>query len=202
MSAMRSDRPSCPACHQADGVAKVSSIAHSGLPSQPTAQPGPTASPCAYQHLALPAAPVLRSAWNVQSICWLTLLVVLLLGGALGCYIAPQAITCCWGTTNQDAWPTIATDSPSPGVLGGMLALAWLLGGIWLVPLSILVIKREQTLRRAQYAVAMVEWLQAQTLWQALYYCACDDGVFLPGSQRVIPATQVQEFLFSAQKLS
>ena len=202
MSEIPSDSPPCPACHRADRVAKVSILVNRGMPSNGEVRRAGVPSCGAYQHLALPAPPVRQSAWNVQCACWLTLVFVLFLGGALGLFAAPQMITLGLGLPSGELWTTNTggAGTPVPPALRWTLALAWLASGICLVVLSMQAIRREQTLHRAQYAVAMVEWLQVQALWQALYYCAADDGVFLPGSQHVIPALRVQEYLLGGQK--
>lgn len=199
MSKTPSDKPSCPACHRIDGVIQVSLLVNSGIPINASAQP---LSSDTYRRLALPPAPLLRSVWTVQCICWLSLVLLIFVGGAVGVYAAPQVITS-FGPSLAGDWriSTASDGAPLPEVLRGGLALTWLVGGIWLMLFLIQALRQEQTLRRAQYAVAMVGWFQVEALWQALYYCAQDDGVFLPGSQRVIPAAQAQEFLINGQRV-
>jgi hypothetical protein len=39
-------------------------------------------------------------------------------------------------------------------------------------------------------------WGQAKSKWSQLWYCARDDGVFIAGQRRLIPAEQTQAFIY------
>ena len=182
---------------------KVSLLVNSGMPINAGAEAAQILSARIRLSVALPPAPRLRSVWTVQCVCWLILALLVCIGGAAGIYVAPQAMLLLRPSVAGD-WPMTTGSIPGqvPQVLRGGLALAWVAGGAWLVRLVIRALRNEQTFRRAQYAVAMVQWLELEARWQALYYCAQDDGVFLAGSPRVVPTALVQEFLINEQGIS
>jgi hypothetical protein len=53
---------------------------------------------------------------------------------------------------------------------------------------------------REQYPVHYERWQRAYERWQQLYYCARDDGVFLPKEARFVPIEQMEALLYSAKR--
>jgi hypothetical protein len=50
---------------------------------------------------------------------------------------------------------------------------------------------------RQKYAIEKPRWDRAVHRWERLYYCARDDGVFIPGETPFIPIDKMQEFLYA-----
>ena len=48
----------------------------------------------------------------------------------------------------------------------------------------------------ANQAAGRAVWERAMSRWQALYYCARDDCVFVPGERRAAPLAQMQDLLY------
>ena len=48
-----------------------------------------------------------------------------------------------------------------------------------------------------QRSAKVKSWEKAMSCWEPLYYCARDDGVFIPGETTFIPIDKVQEFLYA-----
>jgi hypothetical protein len=51
--------------------------------------------------------------------------------------------------------------------------------------------------RQVAQRASREEWSSARTKWEQLYYCGRCDGVFIPGGNpRVVPVSQVPEFVY------
>lgn len=74
-----------------------------------------------------------------------------------------------------------------------VLAVRWVISGSWRVRRKI----REE---REQYSTSYKCWQRAYERWQQLYYCARDDGIFLPGETRFVAVEQMKELLFSSKR--
>lgn len=56
--------------------------------------------------------------------------------------------------------------------------------------------KREIDLNYQEDVAIYNKWPAAVEKWQRLYYCARDDGVFVPNQSRFVPVEQMQSFLY------
>lgn len=77
--------------------------------------------------------------------------------------------------------------------LGCILMLAGLLG-VPLIPLGLMRIQS----RSKGFPIEKERWETAMRRWESLYYCARDDGVFVPGEMSLIPIGQVQTYLYAS----
>jgi hypothetical protein len=48
----------------------------------------------------------------------------------------------------------------------------------------------------AQLQVEIPRWERAMQRWSALYYCARDDGVFIPSENTFVPITQMMDYIY------
>lgn len=72
----------------------------------------------------------------------------------------------------------------------------WVLLAALLVSVPIVTWHSYQVARwRKQLPQEQAQWQQAMTKWEQLYYCARDDGVFLPGKTTLIPVRMLQQWL-------
>ncbi len=58
---------------------------------------------------------------------------------------------------------------------------------------------RKVNSKRLRFPVEKARWETAMQRWEWLYYCARDDGVFIPGETSFIPTTKMREFLYAAR---
>lgn len=72
----------------------------------------------------------------------------------------------------------------------GGLALLWLVLLVW-------VSRRRHAHRVRRLAVEKQRWDGAILRWEHLYYCARDDGVFVPGETSLIPIDQLHTYLYA-----
>ena len=56
---------------------------------------------------------------------------------------------------------------------------------------------RKVNSKRLRFPVEKARWERAKHRWERLYYCARDDGVFIPGETPFIPIGRIQEFLYA-----
>jgi len=57
--------------------------------------------------------------------------------------------------------------------------------------------KRKRDRGKRRYAAEKEKQERATRRWERLYYCARDDGVFIPGETPFIPIDRMQEFLYA-----
>ena len=55
---------------------------------------------------------------------------------------------------------------------------------------------RQSRKRKQAFKEEKAIWEKAFNKWNQLYYCARDDGVFIPGQNRFVPVDQMTSFLY------
>lgn len=76
----------------------------------------------------------------------------------------------------------------------GLLAVA--LGAVlWLLPITIS--RKQLRSEKQRCEVQRPSWQRAMNRWERLYYCARDDGVFIPGETPFVPIEKIQELLYA-----
>jgi hypothetical protein len=65
--------------------------------------------------------------------------------------------------------------------------------------------KRKAVIARFEHRIAAEKEKQTRierliALWMKLYYCSCEDGVFLPGKDKLVPVDQVTWYLMEEAK--
>jgi hypothetical protein len=73
----------------------------------------------------------------------------------------------------------------------GILACSY---GLYFYKRKAVIAKYERGMKVKQEAQNRIE--RGIATWMKLYYCARDDGVFLPGGRELIPVDQMISFLF------
>jgi len=86
-------------------------------------------------------------------------------------------------------------------IVVGMAELALITGFIFggLLLLIVVLTDKPKRLAREKWereCPALVAWRRACARWNQLYYCARDDGVFIPGQTRLIPVDRMRDFLY------
>lgn len=88
------------------------------------------------------------------------------------------------------------------GVLGGqgnhpISTIAALIGGVTLALWAGWIFSKRQREKQQHYdGVELPRWERAAARWTQLYYCARDDGVFIPGQGQLVPVDRVASFLY------
>ena len=193
-------------CNRSDRVEKVSHVVQSGQSSGYYA--GPTRSYNAEhgftygraamygtsstelsQQLALPNEPHYRSPWKHW---WLWLLL-----GFLACVVVGSFISF-FGFLGEASSPSNPFDAgQTAGALVGVTFIILLL--IAPFPLTLWLVNREAKRRQRAYNLMVPIWEKAKRMWDKLYYCARDGGVFTPpreGGGPFVKAEDTVRYLF------
>src|SRR5581483_9297930 len=78
-------------------------------------------------------------------------------------------------------------------IVAFVFAVRWVIFGSWRDRHKI----RQE---REQYPARHERWQRAYERWQQLYYCARDDGVFLPGATILMPVDRMNELLHNVKQ--
>ena len=163
----------CPECRKADRVQKVSSVYKDGFQTGYYDGWGHSQTKLS-ESLSPPSQPLESKAWwgTFETVGmganWAMALVILLVG-LMGVLFTPADILCV-----------------------PMAAL-----GLGLTLLLVLVHLYSRPRQMSERLAKAQKWERAMNRWERLYYCARDDGVFIPGETPFIPMNKVQEFLYA-----
>lgn len=194
MGASAPHQVTCPQCQRTDRVQAVSAIVSAGTQTghflAATSFVGSqgglgmtsgrnTQQTLLAQRLAPPPAPH-KPRWGPWS---LIILILAGVAGFFGCGLSTFLLVA-----------TVHTNSP--GWIAFMSSGYWVLLVALLVSAPVVAWHSYQVARwRKQLPQEQAQWQQAMTKWQQLYYCARDDGVFLPGKTTLIPVGMLQQWL-------
>jgi hypothetical protein len=188
-----SDQLKCPKCGQIDMVQKVSALYGSGIsvgeyggPSIGVATPVGSGRPSlvtgstrlsgvSQTALSAKLAPPAKPTYKTPGGWLLTGFIVLLVVGIIGSSISVMV-----AGTAEDRLEAIIVE---PVALGIVIVLLW-----WR--------NREGSKRRRKFEQEMAMWKEAIGKWNQLYYCARDDGVFIPGQNRFVSVDQMTALLY------
>jgi hypothetical protein len=166
-----SDALACPTCHRSDQVAKVSVLVSAGTATTVIGQGFYTHSRTDLSaRLSLPPEPTLDLSVEVfATLVW-----------EFGIFCAVALVV---GLSQMGPNSSANTNSPATTllVIGGIACLvitAWVFIG-----------------KRARHQKDHAAWVQHEAAWQKLYYCARDDGVFVPGQPRLTPVEKMATLL-------
>jgi predicted RNA-binding Zn-ribbon protein involved in translation (DUF1610 family) len=202
----------CPKCGRVDRVQKVSSVHSSGLSRtsfrgdvwtkdgfDPVSMSGHSQTELS-RLFSPPKAPSpvtwvgrIVTAWGLGFLLFLGGL-----GGACLCFSASNLLMVGPSVTAE-----LAAEPVGYGAFGlaGLASLPLFMSYLFSVflwgGLPLLVGNRMRRSKRCKYPVEKERWERAAGRWQRLYYCARDDGVFIPGETSFIPIDKMQEFLYA-----
>lgn len=176
----------CPWCGQMDAVYKVSALYEYGFSTQ------------TYQKLI---PPPVGTSW--APLFWTEDKVV---QSQLSKKLAPPARPIEQEVKHEN-WkpsPTVALASSLlfiAAIFGGLVTMSGSpVIGLSIIGFSLITIwilnKGSRIAAEVAYENAVREWQSACYKWEQLYYCARDDGVFLPSEGRFIPAHNMQAYLY------
>ncbi len=184
----------CPLCGNADGVQKVSAIYVSELSR---GYPGGLSGA---RHTAL--SKLLSPPTRPRSIDPRAHSIFKL--GVMLCGLAVYLGICIFGGPALRVPPSELTRiGMSLGVTAAAIYFALIAGAMIIVgaPLivgAVLVYRGQKRIRGWEERLSFERgrWERARSRWERMYYCARDEGVFIPGDTPLIPITQLRSFLY------
>ncbi len=162
----------CPKCGKVDRVQKVSAAYRAGLSVlAPPQEPSPTD----WQGiLIVPGA-----------------MITIPLGGLFTC-LALYALNFAFSEGAKDISSSAGSAFGFLVIVVGMLSI-----GLIGMGLPIWAFRKRASEHRRQYLTEKARWERAMPRWEGLYYCARDDGVFVPGETSLTPIGQPQTYLYA-----
>jgi hypothetical protein len=190
----------CPKRGKVDRAQKASSVHTSGISR------GYYDGYCGHSRMDLswllaPSAQPRRTSWLGRLLFLLGGLCLAGTGSAAACIGLFALCIVSWGIGDSAAHPktlmvALLRSALAAGVLFGapVLLLLFLLS----IGVALLVAGRKlMQWQTRQFLMEKPAWENAVRRWQRMYYCARDDGVFIPGEASFMPIDKVQELLYA-----
>jgi DNA-directed RNA polymerase subunit RPC12/RpoP len=184
----------CPLCGNADGIQKVSTIYVSEISRGYRGGLWGTRQTGLSRLLSPPTKPR-SSDPRAQSIFKL---------GVMLCGLAVYSGICFFGGPALRVPPSELTligmslGVTAAAIYSTLIAGATIIVGVPLIVGAVLVYRGHKRIRAWEERLSFERgrWERARRRWERMYYCARDDGVFIPGDTPVIPILQLRSYLY------